>query len=230
MMSPCNKIMSFFIKPWVMVLAVSLIAFCFFFIDKPLAEFFFNIDLRHNYQFLELFTKLGAGFFYFSAFILGIFIFRYIRVNTDWEAKCWFLLLCVLVPSSICGFLKVVLGRARPSMLLEGQYFGFYGFQTHSPFWSFPSGHTTTIMSVAAGLSLLYPRSSSYVLTVGFLVAVSRIILNHHYLSDVLAATYLVFIELAALLWVLRKKKWLESAWQNSQCSMYGCSSRTMSQ
>lgn len=214
-----------------MLLAIILVAFCFLFVDRPLAEYLFAVDLRHNFKLLGLFTKLGAGFFYFTVFGLGVLIFRYIRINAELEAKFRFLLLCVLIPSTLCGFLKVLLGRARPSMLLEGQFYGFYGLQTHAPFWSFPSGHTTTIMAVAVGISLLYPRSSYFVLILGFLVAVSRILLNHHYLSDVLAATYLVFIEIAALLWVLRRQQWLELAWKksNAQCSNYGCE-RTISQ
>jgi undecaprenyl-diphosphatase len=53
--------------------------------------------------------------------------------------------------------------------------------------FSFPSGHTITAFSVAVSLSLFYPQLAIGLLFCAFSVAVSRILLGMHFLSDVVA-------------------------------------------
>lgn len=53
--------------------------------------------------------------------------------------------------------------------------------------FSFPSGHTITACAVAVSLSLWYPALAPGLLLCAFFVAVSRILLGMHFLSDVLA-------------------------------------------
>ena len=69
--------------------------------------------------------------------------------------------------------------------------------------FSFPSGHTITAFSVAVSLSLFYPGLTVALLFCAASVAVSRVVLGMHFLSDVLAGaaigTALAF--LAAHLW-----------------------------
>src|ERR1700728_2260967 len=55
--------------------------------------------------------------------------------------------------------------------------------------YSFPSGHSITAFAVAISLGLFYPFLWSLLLVVAFLIAVSRIILGMHFLSDVLAGS-----------------------------------------
>jgi undecaprenyl-diphosphatase len=53
--------------------------------------------------------------------------------------------------------------------------------------FSFPSGHTITAFSVAVSLSVFYPPLLIGLLFTAFSVALSRILLGMHFLSDVLA-------------------------------------------
>ena len=53
--------------------------------------------------------------------------------------------------------------------------------------FSFPSGHTITAFSVAISLSVFYPPMLIGLLFTAFSVALSRILLGMHFLSDVLA-------------------------------------------
>ena len=46
----------------------------------------------------------------------------------------------------------------------------------------------------------------SFFIFPGLLVVLSRIMLTHHYLSDVMAASYIALLEIALLLYWLRKK------------------------
>ena len=53
--------------------------------------------------------------------------------------------------------------------------------------FSFPSGHTITAFAVALTLSLAYPEMAPGLLFCALSVAISRIMLGMHFLSDVLA-------------------------------------------
>src|ERR1017187_7317277 len=53
--------------------------------------------------------------------------------------------------------------------------------------FSFPSGHTITAFAVALSLSLAYPEMAVGLLFCAVSVAISRILLGMHFLSDVLA-------------------------------------------
>lgn len=53
--------------------------------------------------------------------------------------------------------------------------------------FSFPSGHTITAFSIAVTLSLFYPQWTAGVLFCAVSIAVSRVMLGLHFLSDVVA-------------------------------------------
>jgi undecaprenyl-diphosphatase len=53
--------------------------------------------------------------------------------------------------------------------------------------FSFPSGHTITAFSVAVSLGVFYPAMLTGLLFCALSVALSRILLGMHFLSDVLA-------------------------------------------
>lgn len=57
--------------------------------------------------------------------------------------------------------------------------------------FSFPSGHTTTAFAVAASLGVFYPGVLPGLLFCAASVALSRILLGMHFLSDVLAGAAL---------------------------------------
>lgn len=52
--------------------------------------------------------------------------------------------------------------------------------------FSFPSGHTITAFAMAASLSLFYPSLMPVLLFFAFSIALSRIVLGMHFLSDVI--------------------------------------------
>lgn len=209
-----DRIFAFLTKFWVIALFVLVILGCYFYIDKQLASFLFPINYRANVRWLTWLTSLGTGALYIVGFLLAALFFRYVKPKPVWEARAWFLWLCIVLCSTITAVLKVLLGRARPDLWFEAKLYGFYGWQMmQRPFMSFPSGHTTTMMSVALGLSIIFPRHWLLFMATGFLVALSRVLLLQHYLSDVLTATYLVIIEIGLLRLVLRKKGWLGKAW-----------------
>ena len=79
--------------------------------------------------------------------------------------------------------IKRISGRRRPTCFAE------HCWTTLLPpdQFSFPSGHTITAFSVAVTFSIFYPDATAVLLFCAFSVAVSRILLGMHFLSDVLA-------------------------------------------
>ncbi|MDG2469624.1 MAG: phosphatase PAP2 family protein [Pirellulaceae bacterium] len=71
---------------------------------------------------------------------------------------------------------------------------------TNSNLQSFPSGHTATAVTLAVGLSLVYPRAKYVFLLLALLAGSQRISSSAHYLSDVVAGTVLALTLCAILL------------------------------
>ncbi|MFY7698495.1 MAG: phosphatase PAP2 family protein [Legionella sp.] len=197
------------INPWVIVAYMSLITATFLYVDIPLAYYFHRLDLGYYLSVLNLITHLGVGALYFVSLSIIALYYRYIKSYTLAEERAWFLLLCTLLPSLICLVMKILLGRARPSLLFDNNLYGFYGLHAQASFWSCPSGHTTVVMGFFAGLSVIYPRHMAKFLTIGLFIAATRVMLTNHYLSDVLVASYLACIEIGLLTWWLRKNNLL---------------------
>jgi len=107
--------------------------------------------------------------------------------------------------------LKVIFGRARPYIWLAGDDSGFGFFRYGARFASFPSGHTTTSVAAALVLSALFPRLRPVFLGFAVLIAASRIVLDAHYLSDVLAGATLGWAVATALIGTLKKRGFLRA-------------------
>lgn len=211
-MTPFNKLFLMAIKPWFIISYIAVIILSFMVLDRSLAYYFHAIDLRASYPALTLITNLALSPVYLIGFFMAGLFFRYLYKNKCWEHRAWFLWCCVAIPGLICLVLKVSLSRARPELLFSEQLYGFYGFKLKSIFWSFPSGHTSTIMGLVFGLSALFPRYFYVWITTGLFIASSRILLTNHYASDVLFASYLALLEVGVLFYYARHKKWLPSS------------------
>lgn len=168
----------------------------FFYLDRWVAAFFHE----HFPVYLNHVAFLGSGWLYIVAFALMSSFFWFIYPNKKWRNRFAGLCISVFIPYVICGVLKVLLGRARPELWFSDHLFGFFGFHMHDLYWSFPSGHTTTLMSVAMGIGVIFPRALYYLIALALVCALSRVMLTFHYLSDVLGSAYLVGIEFALMM------------------------------
>ena len=158
--------------------------FSYFYIDRLLAVYFHNI---HNILIVTIFhyiTKIGEAQYILIPLIL-LFMFNY-KKTPLFAYKMLYLFSAVAVSGIIADIIKIIAARERPAMLFEHDAYGFIWFKLGSLFNSFPSGHSATSWSLFIGLSLLFPKQKVLFLTLAFLVSTSRIVLNFHYLSDVL--------------------------------------------
>lgn len=186
-------------RPLVVALCCVLILFSLLFIDQPVAEAIHAVQLKLPSTGLKLLSCFGTGSIYIILLAVIALSCRFVTHNRRLENRAWFLWLCVVVPYFICIVVKISLGRARPELWFLENLYGFYGPHKSSLYWSFPSGHTTTIMGLMFGFCALFPRYCLAFIVFGIMVAGSRILLTEHYVSDVLFAGYLALIEVGLL-------------------------------
>ena len=167
---------------------------------------YINIFLQKNYLiiFFEKINTLGDSFWYFLISLITL-IFCYIikKINifkkyTDSINNILFinflLILTVLTSGIITQALKHIIGRSRPYIYnLEGKFdLNFFTFD--SGFHSFPSGHTSTIFSVALVASLLAPKIKYFFYFIAAAVSFSRIVLGEHFITDLIGGATVAFI------------------------------------
>ena len=124
------------------------------------------------------------------AYLLGRWVLR-------WQGATVFLLVLLthVCSAGSVGLLKMAINRPRPAGLWQagaGESF------------SFPSAHTAIYWSLFWPLALAFPRWRGPLLAVPVFIALGRLVLGEHFLSDVWAAIWLVVAWEALWGWVLR--------------------------
>lgn len=166
------------------------------FVDRPVALYLHpkGPDLHALF---ELITRLGVAWGWLVVFALGFAGLHWggglprlrgaaVRMRAASAAPA-FLFASIAAAGLAADILKIGLGRMRPKLLFDGGLYGFTGIAWRSDYWSFPSGHTATIVALATALWWLWPRHLLFYVVVAALVAASRIAVGAHYPSDVLA-------------------------------------------
>ncbi|MBN9230039.1 MAG: phosphatidylglycerophosphatase [Legionella sp. 40-6] len=190
-MTQFTQTFNFMRKPLVIMIYVILVFLAYNYVDKNLANYLYPLNLRVSTPVLVLLTMLGKWSIYVPIFLMTALFFRFVKRDKSNEWRAWYLLGAVVAVNLVCLVLKVMLSRARPELLFTTHEFGFYWVQLKGDFWSFPSGHTMTIVGVAAAVGILFPRFFYLLMTIALLVAASRVLLYYHYLSDVMTGFYL---------------------------------------
>lgn len=203
--NPPAPLLNVFLRSKNMFLVIAMFIAFYTYLDLDLAIIFSRLNLRQTSIFLNWLTYLGDGIIILP-FLFGGFMFRYFQKNMIWERRFWFISQCIIFSSLICWILKITFGRARPKMWFNVHEYGFYWFNLKGSYWSFPSGHATTVFSIVFGLIVLFPRYRFLLMVLGTLVALTRVLLNYHYFSDVLVGGYLAGLEVSLLIYLLRKK------------------------
>lgn len=187
-----ERLFNTMIKPQAILGMLLLFTLLYMWGDEALALF---ISPLKELKSVKLFTLMGVGALWVAVLGFMFVLFQFVLKKRAQALQVGFLWLCVFVPNAINAFLKVGVGRARPIMLLEQGHYGFNWFSLDSSFWSFPSSHTTTTVSLALGLWILFPKHRVWYALFAIFISISRLMLAKHYLSDVMAAAYLSVLE-----------------------------------
>jgi lipid A 4'-phosphatase len=183
---------------WRRMLAIGIVcllagAVSFAFYDRPVAIWTHGLSPR-SHDIAAFVTQFGESYGWLIlcavAFVLFYFILR--RRHYAWQAA--FIFLNVAGSGLAVDGVKVVFGRARPTLLFREGLYGFTWFATRPDHWSFPSGHAATVSSLALSLTLIWPRGWPAWWLGALLVLASRIVLNAHYPSDLLGGFYIALL------------------------------------
>ncbi len=109
------------------------------------------------------------------------------------KSKIWMrIFLAMLVALAVAGLtgrvVKLATGRARPSVKTEAHW---NGPRLSSKYHAFPSGHTAASTAFFVALFLKRKKIGAPLLLIPVLIALSRMVLGAHYLSDVTFAAVL---------------------------------------
>ena len=174
---------------WLSLGCVIAFAVAYEWIDIPLARALQPIDPTTRAIF-GVITRLGEGGVYLVPLGL-VFLWAWLKREQLWAIRAGFVFATVAVPGIFADILKPVFARARPVLLFRDNFFGFTWGSPHANAWSFPSGHSITVTALAVALYAIYPPAWPAYALLALAVMASRIILDQHYLSDVIAGFYM---------------------------------------
>lgn len=190
------------LQRWLAALAatVAVTAAAFFWLDRPIASFVHN-EVLHEHQ--ALFAKLThipepLVPLAVVAFVLMGLAALSGRTLTRWQTVLFVAAVGLVMAETTKTGLKYVFGRTwpetwvnnNPSFIRDGA-FGFNWFHGGAGYASFPSGHMSVTCALAAALWIGYPRWRVLWALMVLAVAVGLVGANYHFLSDVIAGSFL---------------------------------------
>lgn len=172
--------------------AAGFLLFLFFYIDPHICKLCTKIP--HSYRY---YLKAASSTLSPPLHLLGWFI---IYLFASWRAKSsrffffsrQIFYLMILSLSLVCC-IKVLLGRARPELLASDIY-GFYFLRSNHHYHSFPSGHASVAACLFFPILSSFPRYRVYWIVLAILLSSSRVLLNYHFVSDIVASGMIYYM------------------------------------
>jgi membrane-associated phospholipid phosphatase len=191
--------------PWtaatggVILLCAAMIAW----IDLPLAHLLRDRLPSETFGFFKVLTDIGlTGLWYVlaAALLLGARILAGLSGTTtghdqymNLARSAWFIIVSMAASGILGQIVKFCVGRYRPRYLFEEGLYGLDPFGVHMGMYSFPSGHTQTVVAAMTALTLIHPRYNLLYVLIAVLVGSSRALTAIHYPSDVIMGAYIGF-------------------------------------
>ncbi|MBN2039557.1 MAG: phosphatase PAP2 family protein [Spirochaetes bacterium] len=184
-----------------------------FWIEHKNVQELINTGLPEKSEFTSIIKFISDQHFWIlrAGVILTIFLACYYK-NKNKEYYILFsniaisaVLLLIISSGLITWILKISTGKPRPYT----DFFQYVHFSLSTRYHSFPSGHTTETFSYI--VPFIYFVRKPYFIIISLLYGVStvftRVILSHHYITDVLFAIYITFIAGYIICFIVNKKR-----------------------
>lgn len=159
---------------------------------------------------------VASGNSYFVPALIAVLILFWVRGGTRGRCLVVMLLLVLLMDSTVVGWLKKLISRPRPFMVLADVRL----LVSTSSGYSMPSGHATSWFGAIAVVWILYRQAWIYVLPLACLVSFSRVYNGVHYPSDVLVGAIVgcvvgtVGVFGTNMLWQVVGRRWFPLWWR----------------
>jgi membrane-associated phospholipid phosphatase len=170
---------------------LSLITISIIAVDRPLAIFIdthlaaLQPTFRKILSAIEFFGEYSVFRFFVMGLVLIAAIWLLIKDKGIQRAKIFFFLGATLASSRLVTILlKIFFERNRPFVFINDRSVRDF-FSAGAD--SFPSGHSTNYFAFFLPLIVLMPRYKVPLLIMPAFIALQRVMVNEHYLSDVLA-------------------------------------------
>jgi len=167
-------------------------------VDRPLARFC-NQNAHAIHDAVTAVSALGEAAWYLVPSLLVFLIARFIVRRPAIAARGLFVFLGVALAGLASDVLKFAVGRSRPWVLFTDGRYDFWPLQLDAHYQSFPSGHAACAAAAALTLAVVAPRYRVRLLLAASLVALTRVVVLAHYLSDVLAGAALAWLIVVTL-------------------------------
>lgn len=186
------------------------VLFCiigYFFLDLIVAKYcastFADVKIR---RILKDISKLGLATFYLPFAAVAFVFFRFIKKRKVWSNRGLFVFLSISFSGILVIILKFIFGRYRPKMFFKEQLYGFQFFQLKGKLTSFPSGHASTMVALMLSLYFISPKYRAIYFAIALVIVISRVLVCHHYLTDVVFGGYLAVVTTVCLKYFMERK------------------------
>jgi membrane-associated phospholipid phosphatase len=199
------------IHVWILFL-ISTTAFVFIsarWFDAPIARFFEKIIQREILP-IDLVDRIlsipSIGAILFTGLGLSAISGRRFSRIEKIIALC---VIVTLITTVVKDQLKFIFGRSWPSLLLQQDVYGFHFFQSGKLWESFPSGHAAVAAALLSVVWTFMPKLRAACTIVVFAADLALVVLYLHFLSDVVAGT---FVGVSVTLFTVAPWKGIEPA------------------
>lgn len=184
----------------------------FLYLDLRAANLFNQQELQRIYYYSREITNIGYSIHYFLLALLCLLFSKFIYPRSNYfqskisiyrndrllkwsifSMKSFFLIGVGL------NILKYIIGRLRPHASPDFENMNFEMFNFHSHWHSFPSGHSQVLFTAATLALLIWPKFRYLFLFLAGLLAMTRITIHQHFLSDMIAGALIGHL---ATLWL----------------------------
>jgi membrane-associated phospholipid phosphatase len=167
-------------------------------VDRPLAHYCRQYA-RAIHDAAATVSTLGEAGWYLVPSLLVFLVARFILRWPAVAARGLFVFLGVALAGLAADVLKIVVGRSRPRVLFTEGAYDLRPLQLHADYQSFPSGHAACVVAAALTLAVIAPRYRLQFLIVALVVALTRVVIVAHFLSDVVAGAALAWFVIVML-------------------------------
>jgi len=177
-----------FPRIWIALATVAVIALvAAFFLDHAAAAWIGAHSSPELKRAMQTVSRVGDWPAHLIAGLLGIAI-AFVMKSKTWMRIFLAMLVALALAGVTARVVKLATGRARPSVKTEAHW---NGPRFSSKYHAFPSGHTASSTAFFVALFLKRKKIGAPLLLIPVLIALSRMVVGAHYLSDVTFAAIL---------------------------------------